>query len=65
MDTMVTEEVPGWRSARQLTLNEAGASELRKRNTALEDDSVWTVKVRTFVAPLVFKIDRVVAAHRL
>ena len=65
MDTMVTEEVPGWQNSRPLTLNEAGTSELRKRNTsnhALEEESVWTAKVRTFVAPLIFEIDRVVAA---
>jgi len=45
MDTMVKEEAPVWRSGRPLTLNEAGTSELRKRNTsnhALEEESVWT-----------------------
>ena len=51
MDTMVKEEVSGWRIGRPLTLNEAGTSELRKRNTSNleEEESVWTAKVRTIV----------------
>ena len=67
MDTIVKEE-PGWRSDMPLTLNEAGLSELRKRNTsnhALKEESAWMAKVRTFVAPLIFEIDRVVAVHSL
>jgi hypothetical protein len=67
---MVKEEVAEWRSVRPLTLNEVDStSELRRRNTpnhALEEGSVWTLKVRTSTCFLTFlKLTFAVAAHHL
>jgi hypothetical protein len=67
MDTMVKEEVAGWRSVRPLN-GVDGTSELRRRNTpnhAPEEESVWTLKVRTRIflrTPLKFVA---AAAHHL